>query len=52
MLLPRFSLTETYELKEVLISMGMTDAFNVEMSDFSGEAERRNLTPSGLSVIT
>lgn len=44
--LPRFSLTETYKLKEVLISMGMTDAFSVEMSDFSGEtnATSRPLT--------
>lgn len=37
--LPRFSLTETYKLKEILISMGMTDAFDVEKSDFTGEAD-------------
>lgn len=37
--LPRFSLAETYKLKEILISLGMKDAFNVEMSDFTGEAD-------------
>ncbi|XP_075899223.1 leukocyte elastase inhibitor-like [Nelusetta ayraudi] len=44
--LPRFSLTETYKLKEVLISMGMIDAFSVEMSDFSGMSTRNDLVLS------
>ncbi len=34
--LPRFKMEEKYDLKEVLISMGMVDAFNVANSDFSG----------------
>lgn len=39
MSLPRFSLMETYKLKEILISLGMKDAFDVGMSDFTGEAD-------------
>ena len=35
--LPRFKMEEKYDLNDVLISMGMKDAFNVGMSDFSGE---------------
>uniref|UniRef100_A0A3Q3GX96 Serpin B6 n=1 Tax=Labrus bergylta TaxID=56723 RepID=A0A3Q3GX96_9LABR len=34
--LPRFKLEETYELNNVLKKMGMLDAFDVSMSDFSG----------------
>lgn len=34
--LPRFKLEEKYDMKNVLVSMGMVDAFDVEMSDFSG----------------
>lgn len=35
--LPRFKMEEKYGLKDVLISMGMTDVFDVEKSDLSGE---------------
>ena len=35
--LPRFKMEETYDLNDVLISMGMKDAFDVAKSDFSGE---------------
>lgn len=35
--LPRFKMEETYDLKDILTSMGMRDAFDVTMSDFSGE---------------
>ncbi len=35
--LPRFKMEEKYDLKEVLIKMGMTDAFGVTFSNFSGE---------------
>lgn len=35
--LPRFKLEETYDLKDVLIKMGMVDAFDVTKSNFSGE---------------
>ena len=34
--LPRFKLEETYDLKTVLVSMGMVDAFDMAKSDFSG----------------
>ena len=33
--LPRFKLEETYDLKEILVSMGMVDAFSPQC-DFSG----------------
>lgn len=35
--LPRFKMMETYDMKNVLTSMGMVDAFDVTKSDFSGE---------------
>ncbi|XP_041923154.1 leukocyte elastase inhibitor-like [Alosa sapidissima] len=34
--LPKFKLEEEYDLKEILVSMGMTDAFNESKCDFSG----------------
>lgn len=34
--LPRFKMEEKYDMKDVLISMGMVDAFDGRMSDFSG----------------
>ncbi|KAG5268161.1 hypothetical protein AALO_G00208930 [Alosa alosa] len=34
--LPKFKLEEEYDLKEILVSMGMTDAFNNDKCDFSG----------------
>ncbi|XP_053470811.1 leukocyte elastase inhibitor-like isoform X1 [Ictalurus furcatus] len=33
--LPRFTLEETYDMKELLISMGMVDAFDMDKCDFS-----------------
>lgn len=36
--LPRFKLEAKYDLKQVLISMGMVDAFDMGQSDFSGTA--------------
>uniref|UniRef100_A0A3Q2PPX3 Leukocyte elastase inhibitor n=1 Tax=Fundulus heteroclitus TaxID=8078 RepID=A0A3Q2PPX3_FUNHE len=36
-MLPRFKLEEAYDLKEVLSSMGMKDAFDETKCDFSGE---------------
>ncbi|KAM9337502.1 leukocyte elastase inhibitor-like [Symphorus nematophorus] len=41
--LPRFKMEEKYDLKTVLMSMGMTDAFDVENSDFSGMSSANNL---------
>lgn len=34
--LPRFKMEEKYDLKSVLVSMGMVDAFSPVSSDFSG----------------
>ncbi|MEQ2164729.1 Serpin B6, partial [Goodea atripinnis] len=34
--LPRFKMEEKYDMKNVLMSMGMVDAFNQGNSDFSG----------------
>lgn len=45
-------MAERYKLKEVLISMGMKDAFDVGMSDFSGETRAANAAHSHLNVIS
>lgn len=34
--LPRFKLEEKYDMKDLLVSLGMVDAFDVSMCDFSG----------------
>lgn len=34
--LPRFKLEENYDMKDVLVRMGMADAFDMKKSDFSG----------------
>ncbi|XP_075888894.1 leukocyte elastase inhibitor-like [Nelusetta ayraudi] len=34
--MPRFKMEEEYGLKEVLVSMGMVDAFSASLSDFTG----------------
>lgn len=34
--LPRFKMEESYDMKNVLVSMGMVDAFDQALSDFSG----------------
>lgn len=34
--IPRFKMEEEYSLKNVLVSMGMVDAFSDSLSDFSG----------------
>ncbi|XP_063062922.1 leukocyte elastase inhibitor-like isoform X3 [Engraulis encrasicolus] len=34
--LPKFKLEETYDLKQILVNMGMTDAFDHHKCDFSG----------------
>lgn len=43
--LPRFKMEAQYNLKEVLIGMGMADAFDTSRSDFSGR------TPLPLSSV-
>ncbi|KAM9839666.1 serpin peptidase inhibitor, clade B (ovalbumin), member 1, like 3 [Aulostomus maculatus] len=44
--LPRFKMEEKYDMKNVLISMGMVDAFSAEMSDFSGMSPANDLVLS------
>ncbi|XP_044033379.1 LOW QUALITY PROTEIN: uncharacterized protein LOC122867077 [Siniperca chuatsi] len=44
--LPRFKMEETYDLNDVLKSMGMVDAFDDKKSDFSGMSETKGLTLS------
>ncbi|XP_033964181.1 leukocyte elastase inhibitor-like [Pseudochaenichthys georgianus] len=44
--LPRFKMEESCDLKEILISMGMVDAFDVTMSDFSGMSPANDLVVS------
>lgn len=34
--LPRFKMEENYDMKNILVSMGMVDAFDERLSDFSG----------------
>lgn len=44
--LPKFKLEETYDLKQVLVSMGMVDAFDNNKSDFSGMSPNDDLVLS------
>ncbi|XP_034429055.1 leukocyte elastase inhibitor-like isoform X3 [Hippoglossus hippoglossus] len=44
--LPRFKMEESYDMKDVLISMGMVDAFDMAMSDFSGMSPSDDLVLS------
>ncbi|XP_054478841.1 leukocyte elastase inhibitor-like [Anoplopoma fimbria] len=44
--LPRFKMEEKYDLKDVLISMGMVDAFDVTRSDLSGMSPANDLVVS------
>jgi serpin B len=41
--IPRFKITTTVDLRQVLQSMGMTDAFSAEQADFSGITGQREL---------
>ncbi|XP_042536251.1 serpin B6 isoform X2 [Dipodomys spectabilis] len=41
--LPRFKLEENYDMKDVLSSMGMADAFEEGKADFSGISSKRDL---------
>lgn len=40
--LPRFKMEKQYNLKKVLVSMGMADAFDTSRSDFSGRTPLPN----------
>ncbi|XP_070841607.1 leukocyte elastase inhibitor-like isoform X2 [Chaetodon trifascialis] len=44
--LPRFKMEEKYDMKNVLMSMGMVDAFDLAMSDFSGMSPANDLVLS------
>ncbi|XP_030064972.1 serpin B6 [Microcaecilia unicolor] len=44
--LPKFKLEETYDLKLVLSSMGMSDAFHMGKADFSGMSPKNDLVLS------
>ncbi|XP_042366166.1 serpin peptidase inhibitor, clade B (ovalbumin), member 1, like 3 isoform X2 [Plectropomus leopardus] len=44
--LPRFKMEESYDMKDVLISMGMVDAFDMSRSDFSGMSPANDLVLS------
>ena len=46
--LPRFKLSEGFELREALSAMGMSDAFDPARADFSGMTGRRDLTISAV----
>ncbi|RXM29891.1 Leukocyte elastase inhibitor [Acipenser ruthenus] len=49
--LPKFKLEETYDLKSVLISLGIVDAFDVGKSDFSGMLSNNELVLSKVSFV-
>ncbi|XP_059901827.1 leukocyte elastase inhibitor-like isoform X3 [Gadus macrocephalus] len=44
--LPRFKMTQTYDMKDLLVSMGMVDAFDQGLSDFSGMSSANDLVLS------
>ncbi|XP_061093835.1 serpin B6-like [Conger conger] len=44
--LPKFKMEESYDLKDILVSMGMKDAFDVSKSDFSGMSPSNDLVVS------
>ncbi|XP_033964198.1 leukocyte elastase inhibitor-like [Pseudochaenichthys georgianus] len=46
--LPRFKMEESYSLKDILISMGMMDAFDLTMSDYSGMSKANDLVLSAV----
>ncbi|XP_068604415.1 leukocyte elastase inhibitor-like isoform X2 [Brachionichthys hirsutus] len=44
--LPRFKMQEMYDLKEALVSMGVVNAFDVALADFSGMSPAEDLVLS------
>ncbi|KAK5624046.1 hypothetical protein CRENBAI_019923 [Crenichthys baileyi] len=48
-MLPRFKLEETYDLNQVLSSMGIVEAFNESKCDFSGISSNKGLFLSKVS---
>ncbi|XP_060029988.1 serpin B6-like isoform X2 [Erinaceus europaeus] len=47
-LLPRFKLEDNYNMEEVLRSLGMTDAFDLNRADFSGMSPEKDLCLSSV----
>ncbi|KAM6900505.1 leukocyte elastase inhibitor A-like [Xenentodon cancila] len=47
--LPRFKLEETYDLNQVLTSMGVEDAFDTSKCDFSGMSGNKDLALSNVT---
>ncbi|KAJ1200955.1 hypothetical protein NDU88_004774 [Pleurodeles waltl] len=43
LLLPKFQLKESYDMREILSSMGMSDAFNQGKADLSGMSNKNDL---------
>ncbi|XP_029446171.1 serpin B5 [Rhinatrema bivittatum] len=46
--IPKFELKESYDLKPTLISLGMSNAFNEEVADFSGMSESKGIALSSV----
>uniref|UniRef100_A0A673NLC0 Serpin B6 n=1 Tax=Sinocyclocheilus rhinocerous TaxID=307959 RepID=A0A673NLC0_9TELE len=44
--MPRFRMEETYDMKAVLVSLGMVDAFDSQRADFSGLSPNNDLVLS------
>lgn len=44
--LPRFRMEETYDMKALLVSLGMVDAFDMQRADFSGLSPNNDLVLS------
>ncbi|XP_051980589.1 serpin B6-like, partial [Xyrauchen texanus] len=44
--LPRFKMEETYDMNDLLVSMGMVDAFDQQKADFSGMSPNHDLVLS------
>lgn len=44
--LPRFKMEETYDMKGLLISLGMVDAFDLQKADFTGMSPNNDLVLS------
>lgn len=44
--LPRFKMEETYDMKDLLLSLGMVDAFDLQKANFSGMSPNNDLVLS------
>ncbi|XP_065155059.1 leukocyte elastase inhibitor-like isoform X2 [Paramisgurnus dabryanus] len=46
--LPRFKLEQTYDMKNLLVRLGMVDAFDMGKANFSGMSSKNDLVVSGV----